>query len=401
MRNFWLIARNEFIKKATNRGFWLASLSLPVLILVVMAVAILFALKPFQNSPIGYVDPGGLLKAGAWQPQPGSHVQLIAYADETAARGALEKGAIQGYYLVPANFLTSLELQLYYRNTPPGPLQKDDFTAFLRAGLTAGFPEGVRTRLAEGPQLLVRSSDGSKELAQGNFVGLMLPFIAGILLILINMASAGTLLQVVADEKENRTIEVMLTSISPEQLIGGKVIGLLGITVTQLLIWSAAIAAGIGVGGLFYEPLRNAKVSGEFILLALVFFLPTYAMIAGVMTAIGGSVTDVSQGQQISGLINMVFMLPLILSALIILNPNSPLVVILTLFPTTAFATIILRWGFAVIPAWQLALSWVLLAATATLFIWGSARIFRMGMLKYGNPLDFRTALGSLWRKAE
>lgn len=401
MRNFWLVARHEYIKKATNRGFWLASLSLPVLILVIIGVAVLFALKPFQKGPLGYVDPGGLIQPAAWESRLGLQVRLIAYGDEAAAQAALKKHEIDGYYLIPADFLASREVQLYYWNTPPGPLQKDDFTAFLRAGLAARFPEDVRQRLTEGPKVMIRSLDGSKEFATENFVGLLLPFVAGALLILLNMASAGTLLQVVADEKENRTMEVLLTSLSPEQLIGGKITGLLAITVTQVAIWSAAIALAIWIGGQFMEPLRNTQVSAAFVLLTAAFFFPTFAMIAGVMTAIGGSVSDVSQGQQISGVINLIFMLPLMLSALIMFNPNSPLVVFLTLFPTTSFATIILRWGFAVIPAWQLILSWLLLAATAAFSVWGSARIFRLGMLRYGNSLDLRAAWNGLWGKAE
>jgi len=68
--------------------------------------------------------------------------------------------------------------------------------------------------------------------------------------------------------------------------------------------------------------------------------------------------------------------------------------VALTIFPTTAFLMIVMRWGATVVPVWQLAASWVLLVATAGLSVWAAARIFRIGMLRYGQPLDLRAA----WR---
>ncbi len=82
--------------------------------------------------------------------------------------------------------------------------------------------------------------------------------------------------------------------------------------------------------------------------------------------------------------------------AILIARPNGPLAIALTLFPTTAFITITMRWAFAVVPFWQLALSWLLLVATATLSIWAAARIFRMGMLRYGQRLSFDSVVAAV-----
>ncbi len=400
MRNFWLVAKAEYLKKVTSKGFWLASLSLPLLIGVLMAVIIFFALKGDSNTPLGYVDQAGILKAGAWQAEKGKHVRIQPYPDEAAARQALERGEIQGYYMLPADFLTARDLHLFYKNDEPGVLQRDDFTAFLRLSLAAGAPEEVRPRLVEEPELIIRTPDGSKEVSRRDLLQILLPFVAGIVLVLANMGNAGTLLQVVADEKESRTIEILLTSLSPEQLIGGKVLGLLGVAFTQMGMWTIAAVGGVAVGAQFLESLQSMRLPWGFLLLVVAFFVPTFAMVAGVMTAIGGSVTEVTQGQQIAGVLNLFFMLPLMLSAVILLSPDSPVVVFMTLFPTTSFATIALRWGYAAIPFWQLAAGWILLVITALTSVWASARIFRLGMLRFGSPLDLRTALSSLRGKA-
>ncbi|RPI85605.1 MAG: ABC transporter permease [Chloroflexi bacterium] len=401
MSNLLLIARNEYLKKVGKKGFWIASLSIPVLIIIAIVVGILVTLKTNETSALGYIDQSGLIISEAWQPAPdsGKQIQILGYTDEAAAITALERKEIKGYYLIPADYLISHQLELYYKEDSPGQTQRDAFNAFLRASLASGSPESVRIRLEDGPKLTVQSMDGSKNISQGNVVGLLLPFVVGMILIITNMASASSLLQVVTDEKENRTIEVLLTSLSPEALIGGKVLGLMAVSFTQIAMLCAAIAIGAFVGGKYIPFLENFQIPWDFFLLVLVFFVPSYALVAGIMTAIGGSVTELTQGQQIAGVINMIFMLPLMLSALILFNPNSPVVVLFTLIPFTSFSALVLRWGFATIPTWELIVSWVLLVASAVFSIWASARIFRLGMLRFGSALDIRTALSSLWNR--
>jgi ABC-2 type transport system permease protein len=126
------------------------------------------------------------------------------------------------------------------------------------------------------------------------------------------------------------------------------------------------------------------------------FFLPAYALIAAVMVAIGGAVTEMQQGQQVAGILNLFFMLPLFLMGLLFANPGHPLLVFMSLFPSTAFMTISLRWGLGTIPAWQLSASWVLLVATTIFMVWAAARIFRAGMLRYGQPLSLRGVVTAL-----
>jgi ABC-2 type transport system permease protein len=107
-------------------------------------------------------------------------------------------------------------------------------------------------------------------------------------------------------------------------------------------------------------------------------------------------VTELQQGQQIAGILNLFFMLPIFLLPILFSNPNSPLMVFLTLFPTTSFLTISMRWGLGTVPLWQVGIAWVLLVATAIFMIWAAARVFRAGMLRYGQALDLRAAAAAI-----
>jgi ABC-2 type transport system permease protein len=118
-------------------------------------------------------------------------------------------------------------------------------------------------------------------------------------------------------------------------------------------------------------------------------------LVAGLMTAIGSAVTEVRQGQQIAGIVNLLFVAPLFVLPVLLETPNSPLAVGLTLFPTTSFVTVTMRWSLAAVPLWQMAASWAILVLTALLSMWASAQIFRVGMLRYGQPLTPRALLAA------
>lgn len=191
-------------------------------------------------------------------------------------------------------------------------------------------------------------------------------------------------------------MEIMVTSVTPGQLVGGKTTGLLGVTLTQLFIYLVAVVVGLKASAPFVLALQQATVPWAYLGVMALFFLPAYAFICAVMVAVGGAVTEMQQGQQVAAILNLFFLLPLFLTPIIFNNPGHPVIVFLTLFPTTAFLTISLRWGLGTIPVWQLGLSWVLLVATMVFVVWAAARIFRAGMLRYGQPLSLKVAVGTI-----
>ena len=217
---------------------------------------------------------------------------------------------------------------------------------------------------------------------------MILPFVIGFFFIMVVMSSGGYLLQAVTTEKENRMVEIMMTSVSPLQLIGGKALGLIGVALTQIGVWMIALAVALVWGSAQVSWLREIEVPVSTIALAALFFLPTYVLLAGMMITVGSMVTELQHGQQIAGFFNLLFAVPFFFLILVFTQPDSPIMVALTLFPTTSMMTIAMRWGATAIPAWQLLLSYVLLVASAVGSIWLAARVFRVGMLRYGQPLS-------------
>jgi len=389
MRKLWLMAKHEYLTMVRKRSFLLGTLGIPLLIVVVMGVSILAAIGGGDDRPVGYVDQAGLLSAVQEEEGAGG-VALQAFSAEEAARAALAGGEIQAYYVVPQDYLSSGELQLYYWEDALSERAQDSFATFVEANLAAELPEAVRERVMEGFALTVRSAEGRREVSTRNIVSVFLPFVAGFFFVMAVMTSAGYLLQAVTTEKENRTMEVMITSLTPEELISGKALGLMSVSLTQLLVWSVTAIAGLIVGAQFVDLLRNIRVPWSLLGIIALYFFPAFALVAGMMVSIGSVVTETRQGQQLAGVINLLFVAPFFFLALILANPNSPVVVALTLFPTTAFITVTMRWGLATVPLWQLIVSWLLLVGSAGLSVWAAARILRVGMLRYGQRLTLR-----------
>jgi len=395
MRNLLLMAQHEYAQRVRKRSFLLTALGMPLLIVFIVGITIALELNNLSDLPLGYVDEAGVLTTAVSLPE--NKLSILEFAVETDARQALTDGEIQGFFVVSAAYPSGgSPLEFFYETEFPGNPIIDEFDAFMRANLSRNLSPTAQQALQNGLSITIRSADGSREFGRDTWINLITPFVAAFFFFFAVMGTTGYLLEGVTSEKENRTIEIMVTTMSPEALIGGKGLGLFAVSLTQIAIWIVSVVVVIIVGAQFLPPLQQAIIPWGYLLLVLAYFLPAFALIAGVMTAIGGAVAEVQQGQQIAALLNLLFIFPFFFMAALLTNPNGPLALFLTLFPTTSFLTVALRWGLGSIPLWQLVVSWLLLVATAVFTMWAAARIFRVGMLRYGQRLSLRRMLAAI-----
>ncbi|MGC9356793.1 MAG: ABC transporter permease [Anaerolineae bacterium] len=397
VRKGWLVAKHEYLNRVRKRSFLIAVLGFPLLMAGVMAVSIILILAGIDDRPVGYVDQAGFVNTSAIPTlQEDLDVEFRAYPDEEAAQEDLEGEVIQAYYVIPGDYLETQEVSLYYWQDAPDETIMDDFDTFLEANLIAMQPEEARSVLSQDIDLTIRSLDGEREISSDNILSIILPFVMGFLLFFAITISGGYMLEAVGSEKENRTVEIITTSLSPEEFIGGKAIGLIGVSLTQMAIWTVTLLVGLVIAGRFFEPLRGLAIPWEILGLTVLYFLPTFALMTGVMTTIGAMTKELQQGQQISGIINLLFIFPVFFAAVIFTRPDSPFLVVLSLFPTTSFLTIMMRWGISSIPLWQMIASWLIVVGAAIASVWLAARVFRMGMLRYGQQLKLKDIVAGL-----
>jgi ABC-2 type transport system permease protein len=383
----------EYTRHVFRKRFLFALLSLPLFILVMGFVIFLLIRSEFNLQPIGYVDHSGLL-TGPDAIDSGDHlVTLREFEREEDAQEALNSEEIQAYYVLGPDYLVSRQTKLIALEEPSG-IATDQFTQLVRANLLSRFPAQVVQRLSLGNQLVVQSLDGSREFVQGDWLGFVLPFMVGFVFLIAVFATSGYLLQAVVEEKENRTMEMLVTAISPNKLMAGKIVGIIAVGWTQLIAWFGMVILLAMVGGLFFELPEWISFSASYLVLAVLLFIPAFIMLAALMVAVGATLTDAQEAQQVTSLFTIPLFLPFWFAVTLINHPNGPVAVGLSFFPFTAPITLAIRAGFASIPTWQLVLSLSALIFFALAAVWFAGRAFRLGMLRYGQRVPWREFLG-------
>lgn len=397
MVKFLRIAFHEYTRHVLRRRFIFALLGMPAVIAITgLGIYALIRLE-IDDTPIGYVDQSGFLADPVAPPQLGRfeiQVPIYDFINETDARNALEAGEIQAYYTLAGDFMVTGLVDLHYLEREPSESAQEQFESFILANHLVDQSPEIVDRIAEGSDLTVRSVDGSREFSEKDIVALLMPFFNSVLFLIVIFTSSGYLMQAVVEEKENRTIEILVTSVSSNQLIAGKVIGNISVGLTQLIVWIGFTLGALEIGRKYFDFLIDLTLSAETILLTVLTLLPSFIMVAALMTAIGATVTDEREGQQMTGIISMPIWIPYILTWPIMANPNGPLAVALSFFPLTAPITLSLRVAFAIIPTWQIALNVFVLFLAAAVAIWFAGRVFRIGMLRYGKRVNWREMFG-------
>jgi ABC-2 type transport system permease protein len=400
MRNFWLVAKSEYLRTVGRRAFVLLTVGVPVVVALLIGAIALVVQMGDRNEPIGYVDQAGILDASlqASLPDANERVQIRSYPDVESGRTAVERGEIQALFVFPPGYPETLQTDLYYRQRAPGNNAWKDLDDLVRLSMLSSLPAETRQRLLEGPQVTIHDLSTGRTFNENQVASFILPFAASLLFLFATMTASGYLLGVVSTEKENRTMEVMLTTVSPGQLIGGKTLGLLAATLTQLLVYLLTAVVAVLVAARFIPELQQVQIPWSYLGTVGLFFLPAYALLAGIMIGIGAAVTDLQQGQQVAGLLNLVFVAPMFILPVILEDPTSPLVIAATLFPTTSFLTVALRLGWGSVPLWQLLAGWGILVASALVAVWAAARVVRVGMLRYGQPMSVKGMVAAVRR---
>jgi ABC-2 type transport system permease protein len=391
----WQIVKYEYTRHVFRRRFLFSLLSLPFAVIVMIGVTLLIGRVSTDTTPVGYIDPSGALANPVeWTPSDDVFSPVIEfrpYQSQDQAQADLESGVIQAYYVFPEDYPQDRNTELVYQTEPDSTVQYQ-FANFVRNTLLANEdvdPQLV-TRLTDGNLVTLYSLDGSRQMRQDQWYQIFTPFIAGIMFIIVVLTSGGYLLQAVVEEKENRTMEIIITSVTPGQLMTGKIIGDIAVGLTQLVVWLVFGWVGLKVAGNYFPFLLSFSLPTGYIAVLLLILLPAFVMIAALMAAIGSTMTEVREAQQISGLFSLPMTVPFYLTSSIMMNPNGPVALFLSFFPLTSPITILMRMSLTVVPTWQIALNIGILVVFAVFAIWFAGRAFRMGMLQYGKKLSLK-----------
>jgi len=198
----------------------------------------------------------------------------------------------------------------------------------------------------------------------------------------------------VIEEKSSRMVEVLLASLSPGDLMLGKVMGIGLAGLTQFGIWSVAFFTisqrGISVGEINFD---TAFMTPVILINFIAFFLLGFFLYATLYAGIGAMCNTVQDSQQFHTPLVMGLVLPMMMLSLVLRSPDSTLVVVLSLVPLFSPVIMFMRVCVETPPAWQIGLSWVLMAGSIWLAARMAGKLFRMGILMYGASPTWATLI--------
>ncbi|HZU86554.1 MAG TPA: ABC transporter permease [Anaerolineaceae bacterium] len=394
MSKFWLIFRYEYLRHVRRKRFVFALLSMPLFMVFLVGIGFMSAYLQHDPGPIGYVDFSGLLATPIYPKQEEGllkPVEIQGFDSEQSARAALDAGLIKGYYILPEDYLKTGAVRLVAKEALAENLA-GSMADLLQINLLAsnGYSAEVRERILQGPEMTVRAPDSGRELSEGSsMMSFILPFMVGILFMISVNTGGGYLVQALAEEKENRTMEIVVTSVSPMQLMSGKILGNLAVGLTQLAVWGVFVVLSVVVAQALIPDL-SIELDPTFVLITILTLIPGFIMVGALMALVGVAAVEVNEAQQVAGMFSLPLAVPFWFIWNIMTNPNGPLAVGLSLFPLTAPITLPMRAAYTNVPFWQLALSIGILLACAFGAMWITSRAFRRGMLRYGKRLSLR-----------
>ncbi len=398
----WLVAKREYLRTVRRRGYIFGTLLLPLGIAALMAMSTFFSVDGFEGNGVA----GGTIVIVNTSDIPIANITSDTFNVTTLsidqADEQLDAGNISEYYILPSDFrdsraVTRIEPEsgvsisrLESQEGREGLLRYLIRDALLReAGVT---PE-ESAQILGGVTVTAVTTEGDEVSGLDVAAGIAVPLVFVAIFMISIFITSGYLLQSVTEEKENRVVEIVLSSIPPMPLMAGKIIGLGGAGLTQVGIWVLTALIAVPLLSSQVPDLGPIELDPTILALALVYFVLGYLAYGAIFAAIGAIAPGNREAQQYSGFLGFFAAIPFILFSAFLTDLTSPIVLALALFPLTTPTAMLLVIGLSeTIPWWLVGASLTSLTLFAVIAAWASARIFRATVLLYG----VRPSLGQL-----
>lgn len=413
MSKTWIIIKREFMNSVSKKSFLILTILTPFLMAALVFVPLWMAsIKDSDQKLVGVIDRTGNYFDLFTNDESYQFVPVLDIAPEMRTGDSDYEAILE----IRDNLAEHPEAATIYSSKEISPdltrIVNDVLGKQIRKDKLARYqiPELDRIIDDVGADFEVRTmkwdAEGN-ELISNNVIAMIAGMVFMFLIYMFVMSYGGMVMSSVVEEKTNRIVELMVSSVKPFQLMMGKIVGVALVGFLQLLIWGCMLAVILAIAGAVFgvtppaepamagSPMPEMSEGAEaiealrnfnFLEMGLIFvlnFVGGYLLYASFFAAVGASINTQEDSSQ--------FMMPVVLILIFGLyagiygaeNPDGPLAFWASLFPLTSPIVMLVRVPFGV-PLWQEILSIVILYATAALFVWISAKIYRVGILMYG-----------------
>ena len=397
MNKVLLITRWEYLTRIRSKWFIISTLIIPI----VLTAFIFLPAMVFQDSGsglkiIGLVDDTGVLGTNFevflnqnYRLSDGQPKYQMAPLNSNSTEGALALGQelldsslIDAYVYFPGDIFQNNHAK-YYARFIGNYREQEELHSAINSVLmnyrtqAAGLDPRLVEELTRQVQLDLIETDRNKDKQTSEVMSYLLPIIFVMMLYFAIVMSSQVLMRSVLEERTNRLVEIILSSVSSTQLMSGKILGLGFLGLTQLSFYM--------ICGLFLSSYRGIEIiSALNILYFFWYFVLGYMFFSAVYASIGAIFSSEQDAQQAVSIISIISVLPLLMSSYVISNPESMLTVILSHIPFVSPFFMILLMGIGFPPLWHIISTSVLLIVFAIIATYFAGKIFRTAILMTG-----------------
>lgn len=414
----WAVIRREYIERVRTRWFIISTVLGPVLLGVVTVLPILVASRDASQvaNRVEIIDATntglGRFVARAMGAKDDADVQTVATANTADARTRATSDVTHrlatGFIVLDSATLRGDSV--YYagrRADERGELTR--ISDAVRSGLIAlelqhrgVAPATVDSVTSIGAPTLSTDTINDAGRSTTSLAKALLAALVAFFLYMAILLYGQSMLSGVIEEKMSRVAEIVISSVSPDILLAGKVIGVTAVGLTQLIIWGAASAGVVMARGVLFPSAAHAVAAQNgglnstafldaaialpwsWIIAVFLFFLLGFLFYGALYAAVGATVGSEQDARQAAQPVIMLLVLTAVFISPILQNPGSKLARIMSLLPFSSPIIMPLRMATVDVPPWEVVASIAILAVGVAGAIWLAARIYRVGLLMYG-----------------
>lgn len=403
MRKVLSVIRKEYLERVRSRSFVIGTMIGPLL-LAAMTVgpALLANTAKDEARKVGVVDLSGTILAKLQQElasRGAEHVTLMPIPCqgrpvtecETDLKNLILDGTFYGGLVLPEDFVASRKVTYYSTSVSASIFREGTLEPALNQVLRearfaeANVPADLHEYILATTEWASISINEGGESERNETVSIVMAFVLIFIIYVTVLMYGNHALMAVIEEKGSRMAEVLLSSLKPEQLMLGKVLGIGLAGMTQFGVWTLAFALlasqGLAVGGFTLD----ASFLSPLILASFFFFFAFgFLLYATIYAGIGAMCNSIQEAQQFSSVVMFGIIIPMMMISFVMRAPDSTVSVVLSLVPFFAPVLMFMRVCVQTPPLWQLVLSWALLLGSIMLAARISGKLFRAGILLYG-----------------
>ncbi|MBR5778257.1 MAG: ABC transporter permease [Bacteroidales bacterium] len=422
MKKIILVLKREYSTRIRKKSFWFITILVPILIATLYVVPIYLSLNSIEKTNIIVVDETMLFKHF----RSNEEVRYTHIDDIDEAKNTLKTNTDYStiiYIPRTESRIPSDAYLYYYSNNPPTSVKNDiqnQLERILKNNILLEVYDIAKSDydMINNATIHIHSKD--LETGRDDFleVKTVLGGTLGILIYLVIFIFGSQVMRGVVEEKTNRIVEVIVSSVKPFQLMMGKIIGIAMVGLTQFLLWiaiSMVILGAVQWSGVVDTDLFVAQHNdgsamqtvsqlpdviqgilsinfGVILSTFLFFFILGYLLYATLFAAAGAMIGNETDSQQFTLPITIPLLLTILLIPLIVASPNGNLAFWLSVIPFTSPVAMMVRLPFG-LPIWQVWMSAVILLITFLAATWVAAKIYRTGILMYGKRITYKEVL--------